>query len=404
MESNNSSVIIPPEEFAEDLELRLGRANGNIFHRKPGVEGVHDGQIMVRLKKKRYIIIDYSIIPTPSDLQAAAISPHVNCPDGAGKNKCVSSTCNKVGVPVSLYDSEPIETASLYIRSGLCFTCQRNLNEKRRTQRKRKSDLAPPIAEGSKKIKINGTEVIQLSSGAIIINGQPPGIKRYRGENLLQDIALDLQTSLQNATTEIQCLFAQDQSTTESAVAYAAAAAAAGNPDLAAVEAVATNAAVDAASTELLPKAGESSSSPPLQPEQHSSVPFTDGTNNLYEKAFTALTKSVYLLSHWKAAWDSANQSLTMTNTGNDTTLAGTSPPEVSGAALSMEGHDQAIIPLLLAAEEQKENTVKKEFGESPGTMPLSVTTGGTEELKSDRLSSTETGPNASGVIESFEV
>jgi len=405
MESNNSSVIVPPEEFAEDLDLRLGRANGNIFHRKPGVDGIHDGQIMVRLKKKRYIIIDYSIIPTPSDLQVAAISPHVNCPDGAGKSKCVNPTCNKVGVPVLLYDSEPTETASLYIRSGLCFICQRSLNEKRRTQRKRKSDMAPPLSEGGKKIKINGTEVIQLSSGAIIINGQPLGIKRYRDGNVLQDIALDLQTSLQNATSEIQHLFGQDQVTAESAVAYAAAAAAAANPDLAAVEAAATNAAVDAASTELLQQTGESPSSPPPPPEQHT-VPCTDDVNNLYEKAFTTLTKSVYLLSHWKAAWDAANQSPTTTDNG--TALAAAISSEASATTVVMESHDQAIIPLLLAAEGQKENSViikTEEFVEPTDAVGLQVTNGDTEELKQNKLSSTEPESNpAAEEIQSFEV
>lgn len=71
------SIILPYEEFAHDLEVKLGRANGNIFVRKPGVEGLHDGQIMVRLKKKRFIIIDYSIVPTAADIAAAAVTNHV---------------------------------------------------------------------------------------------------------------------------------------------------------------------------------------------------------------------------------------------------------------------------------------------------------------------------------------
>mmetsp|Transcript_12398 Transcript_12398/g.14213 ORF Transcript_12398/g.14213 Transcript_12398/m.14213 type:complete len:90 (-) Transcript_12398:2143-2412(-) len=48
-----TQVILPLEEFAEDLDLRLGRANGNVFQRRPGVEGCHDGQVMIRLKKKK---------------------------------------------------------------------------------------------------------------------------------------------------------------------------------------------------------------------------------------------------------------------------------------------------------------------------------------------------------------
>ncbi|VEU45197.1 unnamed protein product [Pseudo-nitzschia multistriata] len=147
-----SRVSLPLEEFAEDLDLRLGRANGNIYQRREGIEGVHDGQVMVRLKKKRFIIIDYGIVPTEHDLQSSALNPHTTVPLGAGVTKCTGKvpsgpepgaplvSCKKIGVPVLLYDSEPEEPPSLYLRSGLCFTCQRNLNEKRRTQRKRPSD------------------------------------------------------------------------------------------------------------------------------------------------------------------------------------------------------------------------------------------------------------------------
>lgn len=74
--TEQTSVVLPIEEFAHDLEYKLGRANGNVFHRNPGVEGLHDGQIMVRLKKKRFIIIDYSIVPNSADIAAAATSPH----------------------------------------------------------------------------------------------------------------------------------------------------------------------------------------------------------------------------------------------------------------------------------------------------------------------------------------
>jgi len=60
----SSTIFLQPEEFAQDAQPpRLGRANGNTYQRKLGVEGMHDGQIMVRLKKKRFIIIDYGYIP-----------------------------------------------------------------------------------------------------------------------------------------------------------------------------------------------------------------------------------------------------------------------------------------------------------------------------------------------------
>ena len=159
MNPSNVQVHLPLEDFAEDLDLCLGRVNGNIYQRKPGVNGVHDGQVMVRLKKKRFIVIDYGIVPNEHDLQASAMSPHINVPLGGGVTKCTGKVagpvdpanpgatptlvpCKKIGVPILLHDSEPDQPPSLYLRSGLCFICQRNLNEKRRTQRKRPSERA----------------------------------------------------------------------------------------------------------------------------------------------------------------------------------------------------------------------------------------------------------------------
>ena len=118
-------VVLTPEEFSLDAKERLGHTNGSIYQRRPGIDGFHDGQIMVRLKKHRFIIIDYSIIPNEDDMQAAALDPCISIPDGAGTQKCSTAECTKVGVPILLYDSNPGESVSLYMRSGLCFTCQR---------------------------------------------------------------------------------------------------------------------------------------------------------------------------------------------------------------------------------------------------------------------------------------
>uniref|UniRef100_A0A7S4IU86 Uncharacterized protein n=1 Tax=Odontella aurita TaxID=265563 RepID=A0A7S4IU86_9STRA len=233
----------PLEEFAEDIELKLGRANGNIYHRREGIESVHDGQIMVRLKKKRFIVIDYGIIPTAMDIAAASVYPQVSCPAGAGKQKCVTAECPKRGVPVLLYDSDPSEPASLYLRSGLCFTCQRILNEKRRTQRKRKSDsvaptsgaedhhhhmnhgaqgmhlhphtlphggghgltplpaagndqsrfhhMDPATAAAAKRFRLNG-DIVDLSPDAIIINGPLDGTKQHGPGYGFSEIGADL--------------------------------------------------------------------------------------------------------------------------------------------------------------------------------------------------------------------
>ncbi len=101
--SGDTTVILPFESFSVDLEHNLGRANGNCYIRKPGIPTVHDGQIMVRLKKKRFIIIDYSIIPTPADSACAAVTPHIRCPVGAGQQECTAANCSKVGVPVCLF-------------------------------------------------------------------------------------------------------------------------------------------------------------------------------------------------------------------------------------------------------------------------------------------------------------
>jgi hypothetical protein len=54
-----TTICLRPEDFADDAERCLGRENGNTYQRKPGLDNVHDCQIMVRLKKKRFIIIDY---------------------------------------------------------------------------------------------------------------------------------------------------------------------------------------------------------------------------------------------------------------------------------------------------------------------------------------------------------
>ena len=74
-----AQVILPIQVFAPDLN-KLGRANGNILQRIPCVEGVHDEQVMVRLKKKHSVILDYSIQPNEADLQYAAVNQYIQDP------------------------------------------------------------------------------------------------------------------------------------------------------------------------------------------------------------------------------------------------------------------------------------------------------------------------------------
>jgi len=136
-----TSIILPFEEFAEDAEKKLNFANGRIYQRKRGVENVHDGQLMVRLKKKRFVILDYGYVPNQQDLEYAESNPHVSIPEGAGVKKCNNRKCSKIGVPVMLYDSDPNEVPSLYLRSGLCFGCQKKWNEEKRQTYTRKTPM-----------------------------------------------------------------------------------------------------------------------------------------------------------------------------------------------------------------------------------------------------------------------
>ncbi|KAL9181861.1 hypothetical protein ACHAXT_012204 [Thalassiosira profunda] len=158
----STTVLLRQEEFASDAENKLGGANGNTYQRKPGVPGVHDGQVMIRLKKKRFVLLDYGYVPNAHDQEIARMVPYISLPDGAGQAPCISADCTMVGVPCCLYDSEPNEAVSLYLRNGLCFTCQKNLNEKRRTQRKSKKRSAEDDSTQASSA---------LNPDAVVING-----------------------------------------------------------------------------------------------------------------------------------------------------------------------------------------------------------------------------------------
>lgn len=331
------------EEFAEDLDLRLGRANGNIYHRREGVEGLHDGQVMVRLKKKRFIIIDYSIVPNEADFQAAAEEPHITIPKGAGKQKCATPECSKVGVPVLLYDSEPNEPTSLYMRSGLCFTCQRNLNEKRRTQRKRSSESAGgssvlyAVGPGQKKVKVNGN-TMELDSGAIILNGPPAeGTKSVRDGYSFDEIGPDLTASVEEASGDTHRLIQAISSNTTTSGA-----------DMGVSVEEAANAAVEASNSVM--NGGEA----PQQPHGSSS----EDINALYDKAFASLTKSVYLLTQWKQSWDSAIAAAVAQETVGDPSLADAVASAAAVVAAASDGQDSNssnMVSLLLAADQRKD-------------------------------------------------
>ena len=246
------------QQFAADAESSLGRANGNIFQRVQGEEGVHDGQVMIRLKKQRFIVLDYSIKPNEADMKAAAQHPYIKISKGAGTTKCTKPECNKVGVPVCLFDSEPHESDSLYTRSGLCFSCQRNQNEERRADRKRApSSSTRKTKEGEqvgiifalgptgKKLKLGGS-TIPLRRDSIVINGAIEEETDRFGDGF-HEIGPNLQSLAQEAAQDTVRL----------------------------VDSVTGNA------------------------------PDSD-INQLYHKAFQSAYQSLFLLSKWKASYDNS--------------------------------------------------------------------------------------------------
>jgi len=301
--AGDTAGVLPFEDFATDVEHNLGRANGNCYHRKPGIPNVHDGQIMVRLKKKRFIVIDYSVVPAPADIAFANATPHVKCPPGAGTQKCAGLNCSKIGVPVCLYDSEPEETTSLYLRLGLCFTCQRRLNEKRRTQRKRKGDKTE---DGLKKCRLNG-QIIDLDPHAVIINGPLEGTKHHGPDYEYPEIMEDLQ----KITSEM------GQGTTFMAATMASLA----------------------------------------TPPQHNSAEYIE-IEGLHNSLFTSFTKGFYLLSQWKTSLDTAMAN-SVAEKATEEVLESASMADVVASAAAVaavqvvEGPDDQI-PLVLASDEKE--------------------------------------------------
>jgi len=389
-----TQVILPLEEFAEDLDLRLGRANGNVFQRRPGVEGCHDGQVMIRLKKKRFIVIDYSIVPNEHDLQASAMNVHINVPLGAGVTKCngkihqigpappglsteggdapttsppvhlqgfqkntVVTQCHKVGVPVLLYDSEPNEPASLYLRSGLCFKCQRNLNEKRRTQRKKPADRA--AASAAKAASKNQIQVTAEHSQAAFLaaashNNTLVGTQAQQQQQQQAQFALSAAGAGNNGTTmthhhqtvQIGGMGSQTvlvgggstgrvNSTPHHRVLMAVTnghkkikLAQSNQPLVLAPDAIILNGPPDNHSCKSVRTGhGFAEIGVDLQVETHQSLnavqtllhsvganemiqgispPTPEDISRQYDNAFYSLSKSLYLLVQWKTSWDSA--------------------------------------------------------------------------------------------------
>jgi len=339
-------IVLPLEEFAEDLDLRLGRANGNIYQRRAGIEGVHDGQVMVRLKKKRFIVIDYGIVPNELDLQAAAMSPNINVPLGGGVTKCTGKVasepggplvpCKKIGMPVLLYDSEPDQPPSLYLRSGLCFTCQRNLNEKRRTQRKRPADRANHQAAAKVTANAQQSQAAFLAAqkegfslgGPVPLPGATtnlPGMQTVRIGGIGSQTSLvgAGTTGRVNATPHHRVLMAVTNGHKKIKLAHT------NQPLILAPDAIILNGPPDNHSCKSV-RAGHGFAEigADLNVEVHQSLqsaqallhsvntpemiqqgippPTPDDISRTYDQAFYSLSKSLYLLVQWKTSWDAA--------------------------------------------------------------------------------------------------
>lgn len=230
-----------------------------------------------------------------------------------------------------LFDSDPDQPLSLYLRSGLCFTCQRILNEKRRTQRKRKTGTnqnpthgidasGHPIPPGStdhyamesiKRFRLGG-EILDLNPDAIIINGPLDGTKHHGPGYEYPEIGNDLQRITHEVSQETIHL------------------------------------ANTVASLSEIPHANSQVNAQILA---------------MYEKTFVSISKGIFLLSQWKSSWDTASAAAAANEhelDGNAIADAVASADVVASAAavaaaqsVSEEQNSSNMIPLLLAANKK---------------------------------------------------
>jgi len=213
---------------------------------------------------KANIILDYGHVPNLQDYEIERQVSHIRIPDGAGTKQCKTKDCPRIGVPCLLYDSEPNEPTSLYLRGGLCFTCQRNLNEKRRTQRKRKSDeqqttsvvggdlAMPRLSSGVSRVKFND-EIIDLNPDAVVINGPVGGVSRQGPGYQYPEISSDLLRIIGDLSQETLSLMQQSGA---------------------------------------------------LGMQQPNGTASSTSVDALYQQAFLSVSKATFLLTQWKASWD----------------------------------------------------------------------------------------------------
>jgi hypothetical protein len=285
-----------PADIMDDVNHRLGRANGNVYRRKPGVEGAHDGELMIRLKKKRFIILDYT-------------------PEEGVTKPCNTQGCPKTARPKCVYDSDPDEPKSLYLRSGLCFTCQRSVNEKRRSNRKSGEGAAPnsqrsaaaaamssPPSFSSHKGAPGATYQHQMSGNkrahgqvyyqapvnpnAIIIDGPVGGARPADEHYTYSEIGVELQHLTRHLVTEC-----------DSIVAEAAKGKSQGLADPSQMSAAVAQ--------------GHRAALPGLSRETR------DTLEAKYQLALGYAKKGVYQLTQWKSSWEMTLAATDAYNKGN---------------------------------------------------------------------------------------
>lgn len=198
--------------------------------------------------------------------------------------------CGKVGVPVCVYDSDPNEQEPLYMRSGFCFNCQRNLNHERRSERKRPAVQSSPtggrrqqtsgpgpdviycVGPRPKHFKV-GNRPIQLREDALIISGTVPQMPHYSHHSNSHDLGHNLIAATEEAYSDASRLINSIS----------------GRPSHGSF----VGNGLDYHGMMMAPQPGD--------------------VNAMYHKTFQSLSRSLVLLSQWKSSWDSTISAATET-------------------------------------------------------------------------------------------
>ena len=172
-----------------------------------------------------------------------------------------------------------------------------SLNEKRRVDRRKRpnegTQLLYSIASPTqKKFKLHGGEVIELKEDAIIVNGSIKGLKLAAEGHAPQDIAVDLQDCLRESAYETERLLSTANS----------------NPE-----------------------------------------PILGDMQAMYERAFTAMNRAIFLMTQWKASWDVVSAAAAAA-AGGDVTNGHTTMVSLLLAADKDQQRDEPTDPESLAA------------------------------------------------------